>query len=88
MSHTATAVEVSKSFGYFSRQALQGPVTITNHGHASLVLLSHAEYERLKRRDRAVLTLADFTHDDRAAVAASVAPDDARSFDHEVDFEG
>jgi PHD/YefM family antitoxin component YafN of YafNO toxin-antitoxin module len=77
-----------ESVWLFSRQALQEPVTITNHGHASLVLLSHAEYERLKRRDRAVLTLGDFTLDDRVAVAASVAPDEARSFDREVDIEG
>jgi hypothetical protein len=88
MSHRPTAVEVSKAFGHFSRQALQEPVTITNHGHANLVLLSRAKYERLRRCDRAVLTFADFTLDDRAAVAASVAPDEARSFDHEVDVEG
>lgn len=87
MAQTATAVEVSRAFGFFSRQALQEPVTITNHGHASLVLMSHAEYERLKRRDRAVLTFADFTAEDHAAVAASAAPAEARAFDHEADAE-
>ena len=52
MTHVASSAEVSKSFGRFGRQALQEPVTITHHGVPSLVLLSHAEYERLKSRDR------------------------------------
>jgi PHD/YefM family antitoxin component YafN of YafNO toxin-antitoxin module len=58
----------------FSRQALQEPLTITHHGIASLVLLSHSEYERLKSRDREVLTLSDFTDEDRDAIAAPRAP--------------
>jgi PHD/YefM family antitoxin component YafN of YafNO toxin-antitoxin module len=84
MHHTASSAEVSKSFGRFSRQALQEPVTITHHGAPSLVLLSHAEYERLKSRDREVLTLIDFTEDDRAAIAASRAPADAKAFNGEL----
>ena len=75
MTQTATSVEVSKAFGRFGRQALQEPLTITNHGIASLVLLSHEEFMRLKRRDRQALTLGDFTDDDRAAVAAIVKAD-------------
>ena len=84
MTHVASSAEVSKSFGRFSRQALQEPVTITHHGAPSLVLLSHAEYERLKSRDREVLTLADFTDEDRAAIAASRAPSDAQAFNTEL----
>lgn len=84
MLHTASSAEVSKSFGRFSRQALQEPVTITHHGVPSLVLLSRAEYERLKSRDREVLTLTDFTEDDRAAIAASRAPADSKAFNGEM----
>ena len=74
MTLLVSSADVSKSFGRFSRLALQEPVTITHHGEPSLVLLSFAEYERLKSRDREVLTLADFTEEDRAAIAASRAP--------------
>lgn len=88
MTQIATSQEVSKSFGRFGRQALQAPLTITHHGRDSLVLLSHAEYERLKRRDREVLTLADFTDEDRAAVAAARAPEASHAFDHEVETDG
>jgi PHD/YefM family antitoxin component YafN of YafNO toxin-antitoxin module len=84
MTETASSVEVSKAFGRYSRNALQAPLTITHHGNPSLVLLSVTEYERLKRRDREVLTMADFSDEDRAAVAASRAPVEAEKFDDEV----
>lgn len=84
MTQTVTSVEVSKAFGRFGRQALQEPLTITHHGVASLVLLSHEEFQRLKRRDRVVLSLSDFTDDDRAAVAASRAPQEADVFNDEL----
>lgn len=84
MTQSASSVEVSKAFGRFSRQALQEPLTITHHGVESLVLLSHAEFQRLKRRDREVLGLADFTAEDRAVVAASRAPAEADAFNDEM----
>ena len=77
MPQSVSSVEASKSFGRISRQALEAPITITHHGHDSLVLLSHAEYRRLKSRDREVLALGDFTDEDRAAVAAARAPAEA-----------
>ena len=85
MSLSATSEQVSRSFGRFGRQALQAPLTITHHGQDSLVLMSHAEYQRLKRRDRQVLTLADFTDDDRTAVAAMRPSAEAAAFDDEVE---
>lgn len=84
MPQSVSSVEASKSFGRISRQALEAPLTITHHGHDSLVLMSAAEYQRLKSRDRAVLALADFTDEDRAAIAASRAPAEAANFDDEL----
>ena len=84
MTHSVSSVEASKSFGRISRQALEAPLTITHHGHDSLVLMSHAEYQRLKSRDREVLTLSDFTDDDRAAVAAARTSSEAAQFDDET----
>jgi PHD/YefM family antitoxin component YafN of YafNO toxin-antitoxin module len=84
MSQSVSSAEVSKSFGRASRRALQSPLTITHHGHDSLVLMSHAEYQRLKSRDREALTLDAFTAEDRAAIAASRPPAEAADFDAEV----
>lgn len=84
MPQSVSSVEASKSFGRISRQALAAPLTITHHGHDSLVLMSAAEYQRLKSRDREVLALRDFTEEDRAAIAASRAPAEATEFDDEL----
>lgn len=83
--HSASSVEVSKSFGRFSRQALEAPLTITHHGRESLVLMSHAEYLRLKRRDRQIYRLAEVPDDLAEAVRAACPPAEAAAFDHEVE---
>jgi hypothetical protein len=46
--------------------------------------MSTEEYERLKRRDRQVMTLADFTHEDIAALEQVRAPTEAAAFNHEM----
>ena len=51
----------------------------------SAALISVEEYERLKRRDREVLGLDDFTDPDIAALEASRPPRAAAVFDHELD---
>ncbi|ATY34935.1 prevent-host-death protein (plasmid) [Sphingomonas psychrotolerans] len=84
MPQTASSVEVSKSFGRFGRQALESPLTITHHGHESLVLLSHAEYLRLKSRDRQVYALDEVPDDIAEGVRAARAPSAAAAFDNEV----
>jgi hypothetical protein len=48
------------------------------------VLISADEYQRLKRRDRQVLTLSDFTEADIAALEATRAPESSKAFDHEM----
>jgi hypothetical protein len=42
------------------------------------------EFHRLKRRDRQVLGLADFTEADIAALEATRAPESSKDFDHEL----
>lgn len=84
MPRSVSSVEASKSFGRISRLALEAPLTITHHGRDSLVLMSAAEYQRLKSRDRAVLALGDFTEQERAVIAASRAPVEAADFDDEL----
>jgi PHD/YefM family antitoxin component YafN of YafNO toxin-antitoxin module len=43
--------EFLKSYGALSRRAQREPVTITNHGQDSLVLISAEEFKRLKSLD-------------------------------------
>lgn len=85
MPQSVSSVEASKSFGRISRQALAAPLTITHHGHDSLVLMSATEYQRLKSRDRQVYALDDVPEEIADAVRAARAPADASAFDNEVE---
>ena len=49
------------------------------------MLLSVEEYERLKRRDRQVMSLSDFTQADLAAIKASKPSAEASQFDDELE---
>lgn len=49
-------------------------MTITREGRDGLVLLSAAEYDRLKRRDRRVVRLEDFTEEEMALIAKAEVP--------------
>jgi prevent-host-death family protein len=80
-----TSAEFQKGFGSYREAALKAPVTITHHGRESLVLMAADEYHRLKRRERRVMGLEDFSDADVAAVEASSAPSEAEAFDHERD---
>ncbi|WP_375466303.1 type II toxin-antitoxin system prevent-host-death family antitoxin [uncultured Methylobacterium sp.] len=64
--------------------ALRQPVAVTRNGREICVLLSTEEYHRLKRRDRKVLGIEEFTAADAEAVR-QVAPSAASAaFDHEL----
>jgi len=49
------------------------------------VMISIEEYHRLKRRDRQVLELTDFTDADLAALEQARAPDSSKAFDEELE---
>jgi prevent-host-death family protein len=80
---SVTSAEFQKGFGRYREAALKEPVTITNHGRDSLVLMAADEYRRLKRRERRVMGLGDFTDADIAAIETSQMPAQAAAFDHE-----
>lgn len=58
---TLPAAEVQKNFGQVREAALAEPVVVTSYGKPSVVILSFAEYERLKELDRRVLRLEEMT---------------------------
>jgi prevent-host-death family protein len=79
-----TSVELQRRIGRIQDVALVEPVTITNNGRDRLVMMSIEEYRRLKRRDRRVMTLDDFTEEDIAALENVKAPPEAAAFNHEL----
>ena len=78
------ATEFQKNVGRYSDVALTQPVTVTRNGRDRTVMLSAAEYQRLKRRDRDVLGLDDFTEADLAAIRAAEPSSAAAEFDSEL----
>lgn len=81
---TITSAEFQRNFGRYQDAALVEPVAITRNGRERIVVLSADEYHRLKKRDRQVLGLEDFTEADLAAIRTAEPPVEAAAFDHEV----
>lgn len=69
-----SSAEAQKNFGRYREQALTEPVVITQHGKPSVVILSAAEYERLKDLDRRVRLLDDMSDAEIEEMAASEIP--------------
>lgn len=79
-----SSADFVRNFGNLSDKALGEAVTITRNGRDRLVLLSVEEYERLKRRDRKVIRLEEFSAEDMAAVAAAEVSADHAGLDDEL----
>jgi prevent-host-death family protein len=79
-----SSAEFQKKFGSLTDQALTEPVTITRDGRDQLVLLSVEEYNRLKRRDRRVVRLEDFTDEEMALIAQAEVPAEYAHLDAEL----
>ncbi|MBK5961534.1 prevent-host-death protein [Rhodoplanes elegans] len=79
----------SKDFGReverYEDVALREPVVVTRDGRDRTVMISADEYRRLKRRDREVLGVEDFSDADAEAVRLAAPAADAAAFDHEVE---
>lgn len=73
-----------KNFGALADQALAEPVRITRHGRDRLVVISAAEYDRLKRRDRKVFQSEDLPDEVLELIAKAEVPAEAAGFDDEL----
>jgi prevent-host-death family protein len=78
------AGEFQRHIGRYQDMALTQPVAVTRNGRERTVMISAEEYYRLKRRNRQVLALADFTEADRTALEATRAPASSNDLDHEL----
>lgn len=74
MANQVTAREVQKMFGRYHDQALAAPVTVTKYGRPSVVILSAAEYERLRKLDRQALAVTELSDSDIDAIRAARIP--------------
>ena len=73
-----------KNYSSLADRALAEPVTITKHGRDRLVMVSAAEYERLKRRDRQVFQSADLPDRVLEAIAQAQVPAEFAHLDDEL----
>ncbi len=80
---SVTSTAFQKGFRRYRETALSRPVVITHNNQDSLVLMAADEYRRLKRRDRLVMGLDDFTEADLAAIEAGGMDPGADVFDGE-----
>lgn len=78
------AGEFQKNVGRYTDVALTRPVTVTSYGRDRNVVISAEEYHRLKRRDREVLGLDDFTEADLKAIRSAKPASGSAKFDPEV----
>ena len=79
------AGEFQRHIGRYQDLALTQPIAVTRNGRERTVMISAEEYQRLKRRDRQVLGLDDFTAADIAALEATRAPEASKAFDDELE---
>jgi len=79
-----STAEFIKNYGTLADKALTEPVVITKNGRDRLVMLSAEEYVRLKRRDRRVVRLGDFSDQDMALIAQAEVPADYAHLDAEL----
>jgi prevent-host-death family protein len=78
-----SSAEFQRNIGRYHDLAMTQPVVVTRNGRDRTVTMSIEEYRRLKRRDRQVLRLEDFTEEMIAAIEASEPSPEAEAFNHE-----
>lgn len=66
-----TTAEFIKGYGALADKVVTEPVTIIKNGRVSLMLVSVAEYERLRRRDRRAFRTEDLSEAAIALIAKS-----------------
>ena len=79
-----TTADFIKHYGRLADRALAEPLTITKNGHDRLVVLSAEEFERLKRRDRRVVSAGELTDAEVALIASAEVPAEHAHLDEEI----
>jgi len=74
-----------KNYGDLADQALSEAVTITKHGRDRLVVISAAEYHRLKQNDRRVVRAEDLSKAELGLIEAAEVPAEYAHLDAELE---
>jgi PHD/YefM family antitoxin component YafN of YafNO toxin-antitoxin module len=80
-----SSAEFQKNIGRYQDIALREPVLVTRNGRDRTVLLSTEEYQRLKRRDREVVSIYDLSQEEIEALKNLEIPEEAKQYNHEVE---
>jgi PHD/YefM family antitoxin component YafN of YafNO toxin-antitoxin module len=80
-----SSAEFQRNIGRYQDLALTQPVAVTRNGRERTVMISTEEYHRLKRRDRKVLRLEDFTEEMIEAIEKAQPSKESEAFNHELD---
>lgn len=78
------STEVAKRFGAVAQLVQTEPVCVQSHGRAQMVLLSPAEYQRLRLQDRRVYSTAKLPRRLRAAIASAKPSARSAAFNKEA----
>jgi prevent-host-death family protein len=73
-----TSADLQKNFGRYREHALSEPVVVTQHGKPSVVIISAAEYDRLKTLERRVIRLDEMTDSEIEEMADAEIPPSCR----------
>jgi prevent-host-death family protein len=68
-----TAAEFQNNFGHYADAARSAPVVVTRYGREELVVLSVAEYARLRASYRRVIVLDETTPDEAVELLEALA---------------
>lgn len=79
-----TTAEFIKNYGSLADKALSEPLTITKNGRDRLVLVSAAEYDRLRSRDRRAIRAEELTEGEIALIATAEVPAEHAHLDAEL----
>lgn len=81
---TVPAAEFQKNFGRYRDIAQREPVAVTSYGRDSVVLISAADYERLRALDdRKAQYVWEMSEEDIELIAASEPPAEAEAYNDE-----
>jgi len=69
-----TAARFQKEFGHFRSLAHREAVTVTSHGRDDVVLLSAAEYERLRHLERRTMHVSELSDEELSDLAGVEIP--------------
>jgi len=79
-----SSTEFGKEVGRYQDAALSQPVVVTRNGRDRTVMISADEYRRLKKRDREVLGIEDFSDADIETVRRTEPSSASEIFNDEL----